>query len=447
MQAAETLPEATQSPTILCVDDETSILSSLQRALRKQPYTVLTANSGSEALSILETQDVDLVISDMRMPNMNGAELLSQVNSRWPSTLRILLTGYADMESTVSAINDGHIFRYLQKPWNNDEIAVEIDNALSHKKLIDENAALTELTAKQNEELLEFNAMLESKVEARTQELAEVNDQLVQTHDALQTSYESAIRVFAQLVELREGSSHHHSHQVADTSRLIGEHLSLDATAMRDLQNAALLHDIGQIGFTDEMVSTPIEAMTVEQQKTHHTHPGIGQAALLSIPALEKTGRLIRAHHERIDGKGFPDGLIGDAIPIESRIIAVAADFDDLQHGLLLNRQLSTSEALDHLRARAGTHYDEAVIDALLALISQPADEHTEALQNYSVHLNDLQSGMKTAKNITARNGMLLLGAGQVLNDSLIERIQQCLDDTGGSKLITVVKPDNLNTL
>ena len=439
--------DAVERPTVLCVDDETSILASLKRALRKQPYDVVTANSGDEAIAFLESRKVDLIISDMRMPSMSGAELLTRVYQQWPDTIRILLTGYADMESTVAAINGGQIFRYLNKPWNNDELVVAIDNALDHKRLKDEHAALTALTTKQNEELKVFNTALESKVEARTQELASAHDKLNETYDALRDSYQSAIRVFAQLVELREGSSHHHSQNVADTSRQIGERLDLSAEDMTDLQNAAVLHDIGQLGFSDELVSTPVNTLSADQMKIYRTHPGIGQGALLSIPALEHTGNLIRAHHEQFDGKGFPDGLAGEDIPLGARIIAIAADFDDLQTGLLLGRPLSTAEALDHLQGKAGTHYDPQLVDIMKELVSEPAGDSSSALQEYSVHLSDLQPGMKTARNITAQNGMLLLGAGQVLTESLISRINRCLDDTGGSKLVAIVKQSNVSAL
>ncbi|MEM6986940.1 MAG: response regulator [Pseudomonadota bacterium] len=213
------LPDETQ-PVVLCVDDETSILSSLKRALRKQPFELLTENSGEEALALFEQRKIDLIISDMRMPSMTGAEVLARVYNQWPDTLRILLTGYSDMESTVAAINEGQIHRYLNKPWDNDELTTAINSALETKRLRDENAALTELTQKQNAELQSFNEELESKVAARTAELAAA-------HTELRNSYQSAISVFAQLIELREGTNHNHSQIVADTCVQLGKALEL----------------------------------------------------------------------------------------------------------------------------------------------------------------------------------------------------------------------------
>src|SRR5450432_2831088 len=115
---------------ILCVDDEQNIVSSLRRIFRQHSYRVLTATSGAEALGLLERESVDLVISDMRMPEMDGAQFLEQVRNRWPDTVRLLLTGYADMEATIGAINRGEIYRHIDKPWNDDDVVTTVRRGL-----------------------------------------------------------------------------------------------------------------------------------------------------------------------------------------------------------------------------------------------------------------------------------------------------------------------------
>ncbi|HTH40754.1 MAG TPA: response regulator, partial [Rhodocyclaceae bacterium] len=148
--------------TILCVDDEANILSALKRLFRPSGYRILTAGSGAEGLATLEQEQgrVDLVISDMRMPEMDGARFLTQVRQRWPETSRILLTGYADMESTVAAINEGHISRYISKPWNDGEMLLTVRDVLERRLLEKEKARLERLTRQQNEELVALNAGL-----------------------------------------------------------------------------------------------------------------------------------------------------------------------------------------------------------------------------------------------------------------------------------------------
>jgi len=149
---------------LLLVDDEASILSSLRRLLRPLGYTLFTATSGREGLTLLEKESVDLVISDMRMPEMDGVQFLEQVFSRWPETKRILLTGYTDPVATIAAINSGKIFRYVAKPWDDDEIILAVQQAVTENVLWRENARLSRLTQEQNAELKALNASLEQKV-------------------------------------------------------------------------------------------------------------------------------------------------------------------------------------------------------------------------------------------------------------------------------------------
>ncbi len=158
---------------VLVVDDEASILSALRRLLRHHKMEVLTADSGQAGLAILEHETVDVVISDMRMPGMSGAEFLEEVFSRWPETKRILLTGYADVASTIAAINRGKIWRYIAKPWNDDELLLTVQQAVGHRSLMQENARLLKLTQDQNEQLKTLNASLEEKVR-RTGRCAQV---------------------------------------------------------------------------------------------------------------------------------------------------------------------------------------------------------------------------------------------------------------------------------
>ena len=204
--AAESQPaqdgEAAAAPsddfTVLCVDDEANILSSLKRLFRPTGYRLLTANSGEEALALMEKEAVDLIISDMRMPGLNGAQVLAASRERWPDTVRILLTGFADMASTIEAINNGQLHRYIAKPWDDNEVLLVVREGLEKKALLREKARLEALTQKQNEELKELNASLEQKVEARTAELAAANEKL-------KAGFINAIKTFSAVIELRGG--------------------------------------------------------------------------------------------------------------------------------------------------------------------------------------------------------------------------------------------------
>jgi FixJ family two-component response regulator len=157
--------------TVLCVDDEVSILNSLRRLLRKETYTLLTAGSGREGLSELEEHPVHLVISDQRMPEMTGIEFLRQVKERFPDTVRVVLSGYANVNLIVDAINEGEVYRFLTKPWNDEELKAAIRQCLQHYDILEQNRMLLEQSRRQNEQLKRLNERLEEAVQDRTRSL------------------------------------------------------------------------------------------------------------------------------------------------------------------------------------------------------------------------------------------------------------------------------------
>ncbi|WP_058051149.1 response regulator [Janthinobacterium sp. Ant5-2-1] len=171
-QGSMSTSTAATPPTILCVDDEPNILSSLRRLFRPHGYRVLTADGGAAGLALLESETVDLVISDMHMVHINGAQFLAQVRQRWPGIMRLLLTGYADIQSILDAVNHGEIYRYLTKPWNENDIVLVVRHALERRAQEQEKLRMETLTAGQNMELQALNACLEAKISMRILSLA-----------------------------------------------------------------------------------------------------------------------------------------------------------------------------------------------------------------------------------------------------------------------------------
>ena len=171
-----TIPEINH--TVLCVDDEVNILQTLKRLLRKENYQLLTAASGKEGLEILANNDVHLVISDQRMPEMSGTEFLAEIKDRFPDVIRIILTGYTEVDAITESINRGHIYKFFLKPWNDDNLKLEIRKALDQYDLIKANEHLARTIIRQNEILKEMNDELEGKVEKRTRELVLRNQAL-----------------------------------------------------------------------------------------------------------------------------------------------------------------------------------------------------------------------------------------------------------------------------
>ena len=176
--------ETTQH-TILCVDDEQNILNALKRLLRKEDYRLLTANSGRAGLDILAENEVHVVVSDQRMPEMNGTEFFKQVRQAYPDILRIILTGYTDVDTITEAINEGHIYKFFLKPWNDQNLKLEIRQALEQYDLIKANKRLSGRLSEQNEELKAINEHLEALVLERTQSLNVQNQALQVSHAIL----------------------------------------------------------------------------------------------------------------------------------------------------------------------------------------------------------------------------------------------------------------------
>jgi len=420
----QTSLESRQQATLLFVDDEANILSSLRRVFRPLGYRIFIAQSGAEGLALMEQETIDLVISDMRMPEMDGAEFLQQATQRWPDTMRILLTGYADLTSTVAAVNKGKIYSYISKPWEENDITLQVRHALQQRALEQERRHLVALTRRQNEELKELNTGLEAKVVARTGELQQTVSFLELAHEELKKSYTTAIKTFVSLIEMREGQGvvAGHSRRVAELSGKLAKRLGKAGEEVQDLVYAALLHDIGKIGLPDTLVGKAFNALTTDESKVVCKHPVIGQAVLMALEPLHEAARLIRSHHERYDGQGYPDGLKGEAIPLGARMLSVVNDYDALLRGTLVNGRLSDNQARQFLRENCGKRYDRQIVDAFLALLDEEQQE--SGVQFQQVKTNGLVSGMVLARDLVTEDGILLLSRGYALNEVLIEKIQ-----------------------
>lgn len=435
MTATQT-PQA--APSILCVDDEPSILSALKRLFRPHGFTVLTAGSGQEALELLAQEPVDVVISDMRMPQMDGAQFLEQVFQRWPETKRILLTGYADANATIAAVNLGHIWRYVAKPWNDAELVAAVQQALAHRRLERENAALVALTRRQNEELKQLNAALEAKVAARTAELQQMLAMLEKSHEELKKGFMTTVKVLSSLFELRGGKLAGHSRRVAETARQLAQALQLDEAAAQDVLLAALLHDIGKISLPDHLLDKPFNTMPAEERAQVMTHPQRGELVLNAVDQLKKAAVLVRHHHECFDGSGYPDHLVGLAIPLGARILAVANDFDALQLGTLVSRPLKPAEARTYIFENRGKRYDPQVVAAFMAKV---ADQIPEEVQELPMRPGTLRPGMVLTRDLMHPDGYLLLAKGQAVDSVVIEQLLK-IESLEGHRLTLYVHPE-----
>lgn len=400
--------------TLLAVDDEPNILAALRRLFRATGWRILTAGHAEEALALLAAEPVNAVLSDMRMPGMDGVQLLEHVSQGWPHIARLLLTGQADLRSTIAAINRGRVHRYIAKPWNDDELVLTLRQVAERQQLEDDKQALERLTQLQNEELKALTAELEARVALRTEELAAANVRL-------KRNYLTSIKAFTALIELRGKAQVGHARQVADLARRIAQAMTLDASTAHDLPIAALLHDIGYIGLSDALLARPLNRLDRDELRRYRLHPVLGEQALLACDDMQGVAPLIRAHHERWDGQGFPDGLRGTAIPLGARILAVADAYEDLRSGHIDGQALSPPDARRAVLAGRGSQFDPAVVDAFASLFSvAPPEPVVPTLQ---LRTADLRAGQILVRDFISPEGVLLLSAGQRLTEDLIGRI------------------------
>ena len=412
---------ASAAPTLLCVDDEPNILAALRRLLRQAGYRVLSADSGAAGLLVLASENVDLVISDMRMPAMDGARFLEQVRARWPDTIRLLLTGYSDVNAILAAINRGEIHRYITKPWDDNDILLVVQHALERRTLGLERDRLEALTRHQNAALMALNDSLEAKVAARTGELKAAHDTLVLSNDKLKNSFITTIKILSSMIEMRGGHLVGHSRRVADLARQLALKLGMEAKQVQEVFIAALLHDIGKIGFSDGLLATPASRLAGEYLGAFRKHPLRAEQLLMPLEDLRGSAAIVRAHQERFDGAGFPDGVSGLAIPLGARILALASDFHNFQNGMLLARRVPPEDAKQIIYAASGKRYDPLVVVAFRALFEgdvalPPAD--------LAMLSHQLLPGMVLARDLLARDGVMLLSAEHVLTAGLIRQVQ-----------------------
>lgn len=320
-------------PKVLVVDDEETYLRTLRRILRKD-FDVLTAMSGSEGIEVLQqNRDVALILSDQRMPVMTGAAFLGEAIKLSPDSIRFLITGYADLDAVVEAINTGHIYRYITKPWNPDELLIDVKRAVEHY-----------LTTRENLRLSKFN------------------EQLVQDLKELLFNTVSAI---SNALEAKDSYTYGHSYRVTFYSIKIGEIIGLDQQQLSFLEFAGLLHDIGKIGVPELILNKP-GRLTDEEYNIICRHPVRGGQILSRLKNMQYVIDCVVHHHERFDGTGHPDSLKGDKIPLGARILAVADAYDAMTSDRPYRKGMLHDIAVAELHRCSGTQFDPALVEAFL---------------------------------------------------------------------------------
>lgn len=377
-------------PRVLCVDDEAHVLSSIDRSLRSKLDLTLV-ESAAEALATLREagEPFQVVVTDMRMPNMNGIILLTHVRREFPDVTRILLTGHGDLEIVVRAVNEGHIFRFLSKPCSMAELLETIRAGVRQNNLVCAERVLLEQTLRGSIEALGGILALASPTlfgrGSRVKDLAEL------------MCAESGIPVDWQM------------------------------------QVAAHLAQIGRITLPDTIATKLATGERLSEQEAAMIErvPDVTYNIVSHIPRLDEVLQIIQFMHKNYDGTGTPRGKIaGDDIPVASRVLKLASRVEELQ-----GRGYSVRRVLDSLRVETGV-YDPRLLKAYEAI----AEVAGEQAGPRGLLMHELRIGMVVVEPVRSRAGVMLVAAGQEVTESLLGRIQN-YNDTVGIDLPLWVRP------
>ncbi|MCO4756960.1 MAG: response regulator [Oceanospirillaceae bacterium] len=414
---------AEQKVKVLCVDDEVSVLNSLKRLLRGESFQVFLANCARDGLFLLEKEPIDIVISDMRMPEVSGDEFLSEVATNYPDCARILLTGYSDIESTIKAVNEGQIHRYIQKPWNNEDLLLTIDQTVERARLQSENVRLLSKVERQNSLLRDMNAGLEDKVQQRTKQIrlamAKLHKANLQVNDNLKTT----IRVFYNLISLNPHLGGQTAVEVGDLCKLLATHMKLSPREIRAIHLSGLLYELGLLGCDDELLQKPIYELSSEELSGYRQHPAQAYIALAPAMGLQDVAEIIKHQYESYDGTGQPEKLSETCIPVGARILAIARDYVLAVRGRLRKTRSSAEGAMRLLEMNADREYDSRIL-AKLGNVLPYLQQSVLGQDERVVSIKQLCVGMRLSRNLFNDNEILLLPEGHKFTNETVRRLQ-----------------------
>ena len=308
---------------ILVADDESMVSESFRIAL-KDNYNVLMASSGKECLEIVKQAPPNLLILDIRLPDMDGIEVLEEIRKFNPSLPVIVITGVGTHQTAIEALKLG-ADDFIAKPLNFFYLRSVIANSLSPNN--------------------------------------KRKKQLPTAEDVIIKNYLSSLKMLNRILEARDPFTKKHSQRVSAYSVVIARELGLSLEQQEVIRKTALLHDIGKIGISEAILQKPSQ-LTAEEWIEVQRHAQIGEGFLEPLNVLHIEQTMVRHHHERYDGSGYPDGLKGEGIPLYARILTVADTYEAMTSSRPYRKTVSSSEAVAELERCSGTQFDPKIVQA-----------------------------------------------------------------------------------
>jgi response regulator RpfG family c-di-GMP phosphodiesterase len=403
--------DPTENARILLVDDDLDLLETLQEQLRCEGFHVTACLSPEAALDAVRATEFATIVSDQHMPNMTGLEFFGRLKECQPLASCVLITGVLALDTVISAINQGDIFRFLAKPWSRAELLATIGNAVQRYRLLTDNARLRADTLHLNRQLVNANTELLVKME----QLIEQKNRLDEANDALNENFDHSLGLCYRIINTFNPLLGARTKATVELCRKMTQTDELTSEEKHVLMASAWLHDIGLVGVDRDILHkflTRRDECTREDWISIRQHPIYGQTMAAFVDRLNNVGATIRAHHERFDGAGYPDKLGGQAIPWTARCLAVAAGF--------VETGLPAEKAGDAIVAESGRAYDPDAVR--LFFKSTKTSELPRQVRELT--LNELRPGMHLARGIFSPAGLLLIPEGQELTTPTIAKIK-----------------------
>jgi putative nucleotidyltransferase with HDIG domain len=329
------LPAGASRPRILFVDDEPAMLESLRRSVRREFAADIATNADHGLDYLRASGPYCIVVSDMRMPGMDGAEFLATVRTISPQSVRVMLTGCDEMEVAVRAVNEGRIFKFLSKPVSTEDLLACLRICLAHHL-----------------------------------EQHEQNEVMASTIHALEQLDIGTLTAFARAIDANSPWTAGHSERVTTLALRIAHTMGLPAKDLQIVHRGGLLHDIGKIGTPPAILDKPGK-LEVWENEIMQNHVKVGIRILEPIDCFRDMLCVVGQHHEHFDGSGYPEGLTGEQITVHARIVAVADVYDALTSDRPYRKGVSEQKAIEILKANSGTQFDPKVVEALITVASK----------------------------------------------------------------------------
>ncbi|MGH7162807.1 MAG: HD domain-containing phosphohydrolase [Planctomycetota bacterium] len=368
---------------ILCVDDEPMIREILREALEQEGHRVTEAENGKVALDRIHSGDYDLIVTDVKMPVMDGFTLMKNLGDVTEQIPVVVITSFGDIDVAVDAIRLG-AYDYIVKPFNISQVTISVKRALERRQLLLEN--------------IQYKKSLEHKVVEKTIDLIRKNKKVEQQAKHLEhllsdlrESYETTLDAMVSAIESRDCETKHHCRRVQVYAIELAKRLGIAGEPLIDIAYGSLLHDVGKIGVPDAILLKPGK-LTEEEWQTMRNHTLIGYKMISRIKFLRGAADIVLYHHERWDGRGYPYGIAGEDIPLGARIFSVIDAFDAITSKRVYKEAVPVAQARKEIERCGGAQFDPRVVAAFQAIRDEELVQlRTEVEQSPHAILSELQ--------------------------------------------------------